>query len=108
MPTLIRLLVFLLVLVGLGYGAMFALVAMVRPNEKEVTVRIPARDLVPSATRDPLVQREINTTRTPESPAPAASAPATEMPPNPAVTAPAGPATATEGGSVVTLQPGVE
>jgi cytoskeletal protein RodZ len=131
MPTLIRLLVFLLVLVGLGYGAMFALVAMVRPNEKEVTVRIPARDLVPSATRDPLVQREINTTRTPESPAPAAPAPAapaadapaaqtptsqlpprdnvvTEMPPNPAVATPAGPATATEGGSVVTLQPGVE
>lgn len=133
MPTLIRLFIFLLVLVGLGYGAMFALVAMVRPNEKEVTVRIPARDLVPSAARDPLVQREIDTTRTPESPppadpapaavAPAADAPApqtptsqlpprdnvvTEMPPNPAVAAPAEQAPATEDSSIVTLQPGVE
>ncbi len=133
MPTLIRLLVFLLVLAGLGYGAMFALVAMVKPNEKEVTVRIPARDLVPSTTRDPLVQREIDTTRTPDSPPPAAPAPAaapaadapmaqtptsqlpprddvvTAMPPNPAVAAPAAePGAATEDGSVVTLQPGVE
>lgn len=120
MPTLIRLFVILLVLVGLGYGGMFALVAMVKPNEKEVTVRIPARDLVPSADRDPLVQREIDTTRTPDSPppveAPAADAPApntgtaaggvrddvvTTMPP--AETPPAA-----EGGEVVTLQPGVE
>ena len=130
MPTLIRLFVILLVLVGLGYGAMFALVAMVKPNEKEVTVRIPARDLVPTTERDPLVQREIDTTRTPDSPAPADPAPATEapaaaapaaapaeqtptsqlpprddvvttMPPN-EVTPPA------EDGSIVTLQPGVE
>jgi hypothetical protein len=131
MPTLIRLFVILLVLVGLGYGAMFALVAMVKPNEKEVTVRIPARDLVPAATRDPLVQREIDTTRAPDSPAPAdPAAPATPavdapaeqvptsqqaprddvvttMPPNPAVTQ-GGDVPATDDGSIVTLQPGVE
>jgi hypothetical protein len=124
MPTLIRLLVILLVLVGLGYGAMFALVAVVQPNEKEVTVRIPARDLVPSTTRDPLVQREIDTTRTPDSPPPADAAPApeapaaqvptselpprenvvTEMPPNPAAAA----APAGQDISVVTLTPGTE
>ena len=76
MPTLIRLVVVLLVLVGLAYGAMFALVAMVEPNEKEVTVRIPARDLVPAPERDPLVRREIDTSRTPDSPTPAEAAPA--------------------------------
>jgi len=126
MPTLIRLLVILLVLAGLGYGAMVGLVAAVKPNQKEVTVRIPARDLVPSQTRDPLVQREIDTTRTPDSPppaapateAPAAGAPAgqvptsqlpprddvvTQMPPNPAVAAPAA-----ADGATVTRQPGVE
>ena len=63
MPTLIRLVVILLVLVGLGYGAMFALVAVVEPGDKDVTVRIPARDLMPSTQREPLVRREIDTTR---------------------------------------------
>lgn len=130
MPTLIRLFVILLILVGLGYGAMFALVAMVKPNEKEVTVRIPARDLMPAPERDPLVQREIDTTRTPDSPAPAdpaaPAAPAadappqqvptsqqaprddvvTTMPPNPAVTA--GADAPADDSSIVTLQPGVE
>ena len=99
MPTLIRLIVILLVLVGLGYGAMFALVAVVQPRDKNVTIRIPARDLMPSTQRDPLVRREINTTRTPEAPAaePVPAAPAVA----PATEAPAD-------GEVVTRQQGVE
>jgi hypothetical protein len=108
MPTLIRLIVILLVLVGLGFGAMFALVAIVQPRDKEVTIRIPARDLMPSAQRDPLVRREINTTRQPETPA--ATAPATEAPAlsvEPAPDAPAADAPAGDG-EVVTRQQGIE
>ena len=99
MPTLIRLVVILLVLVGLAYGAMFALVTFVTPNEKEVTIRIPARDLMPSPQRDPLVLREIDTSRTVGSPPPEGSA-GTE------------PDTPPEGvpdeNGVVTLSPGTE
>ena len=103
MPTLIRLIVILLVLVGLGFGAMFALVAIVEPRDKEVTIRIPARDLVPSTQRDPLVRRESNTTRQPEAPAeapPAAEEPALSV--EPAADAPTG------DGEVVTRQQGIE
>lgn len=106
MPTLIRLIVILLVLVGIGYGAMFGLVAMVQPRDKDVTIRIPARDLLPSAQRDPLVRREINTTRAPDAPAVDAP-PATDAPAAPPVT-PAPAADASADGQVVTLQPGVE
>lgn len=103
MPTLIRLLVVLLVLVGLAFGAMFALVATVTPRDKQVTVRIPARDLVPTPDRDPLVRREIDTSR----PAtPAAETPAVETPAAPAET-PAAPAEGGEG-DVVTRQQGIE
>ena len=110
MPTLIRLVVVLLVLVGLAYGAMFALVIMVEPNEKEVTVRIPARDLVPSPERDPLVLREIDTSRTADTPPPEDTAPAAAGGAEaPAVEAPAaGTPAATEDGSIVTLSPGDE
>ena len=94
MPTLIRLIVILLVLGGIGYGAMFALTVFVQPREKDVTIRIPARDLVPEVQRDPLVRREIDTTR-PTTPAPAEVAPAPQGEP------------AGEDG-VVTLQPGTE
>ncbi|UJQ93837.1 histidine kinase [Mariluticola halotolerans] len=45
MPTLIRFLIVLLFLAGLGYGAMFALATFVEPHDKEVTMRVPARDL---------------------------------------------------------------
>lgn len=96
MPTLIRLIVVLLVLVGLAFGGMVALVAMVTPREKQVTVRIPARELVPSAERDPLVRREIDTTRE----AQPAETPAVEVPA-------ADPAPVADG-EVKTLQPGVE
>ncbi len=46
MPTLIRLVILLLFLAGLGYAGMIALVAFVEPTQKEVTVRIPTRDLL--------------------------------------------------------------
>ena len=97
MPTLIRLIVILLVFGGIGYGAMFALTVFVEPREKDVTIRIPARDLVPEVQRDPLVRREIDTTRT-TTPAPAAE-------PEPAPT-PQGEPAGEDG--VVTLQPGTE
>lgn len=105
MPTLIRLLVILLVLAGLVYGGMFALTVLVTPSEKEVTVRIPARDLVPARDREPLVRREIDTSRTATPPArpvepEAAPSPAAEIPP---------PNTDSAGDDdVVTLAPGVE
>jgi len=45
MPTLIRLLVFLLVLAGIVLGVMFALTIFVDPQPETVTVRIPTREL---------------------------------------------------------------
>lgn len=84
MPTLIRLLVILLVLVGLAYGGMFALVAAVDPGEKEITIRIPTRDLVAAPVREPLVRREIDTSRTADSPPPVGAAPADAAPAEPA------------------------
>jgi hypothetical protein len=99
MPTLIRIVVFLLVLGGLAFGAMFALVIFVEPADKEVTVRIPARDLLPAPERDPLVLREIDTSRAVGSPPP--DEPAAAVPDN----APDG---VQEEGDVVTLSPGVE
>jgi len=106
MPTLIRLIVVLLVLAGIAFGAMFALVATVTPRDKQVTIRIPARDLVPTGTNDPLVRREIDTTR-PVAPVevPATDTPAADTPAAPAET----PADTGENqGEVVTLEQGVE
>lgn len=91
MPTLIRLLIIVLVLGGLAYGGMYALVALVEPAEEEVTLRIPARNLMPAPERDPLVRREIDTSRTADSPPPAEP---TEPAPGDA--------------EVVTLSPGIE
>jgi hypothetical protein len=48
MPTLIRLFLVLAVLAGLGFAGMFALTVMVDPGEKDITIRIPARELVPA------------------------------------------------------------
>jgi hypothetical protein len=45
MPSLIRLVVVLLVLAGIGYGGMIALTMAVDPGEKEMSYRIPSRDL---------------------------------------------------------------
>lgn len=47
MPTLIRFLTVIAILVGLAYGAMFALVMYVEPNQGEMTVRIPPDRLNP-------------------------------------------------------------
>jgi hypothetical protein len=47
MPTLIRLLIVLVVLSGLVFAGMIALTVMVDPGEKDITVKIPVRDLVP-------------------------------------------------------------
>ncbi|MGV8856014.1 MAG: histidine kinase [Devosia sp.] len=46
MPTLIRLIITLLFLAGLVYVGMFALVAYVQPTPKQVSIHIPARDLL--------------------------------------------------------------
>lgn len=46
MPTLIRLVISLLFLVGLVYVGMFVLVAYVEPKPKPVTIRIPTRELL--------------------------------------------------------------
>jgi hypothetical protein len=102
MPTLIRLIVVLLVLAGIAFGAMFALVATVTPRDKQVTLRIPARELVPSATNDPLVRREIDTSR-PVAPveAPSVETPAVETPVPPA-------AVGGDESDVVTVEQGVE
>ncbi|RYE72259.1 MAG: hypothetical protein EOP19_30785 [Hyphomicrobiales bacterium] len=105
MPTLIRLVVILLVLAGLAYGAMFGLVAMVDPGEKDVTVRIPARDLIASPERAPVVRREIDTTRVAPAAEPAGAAPT----PGTGEPLPAPAAPPAEDGTVVTVAPrGVE
>ncbi len=46
MPTLFRLLITIVFLVGLVYAGMFALVSFVEPTPKEVTLRIPSRELL--------------------------------------------------------------
>lgn len=48
MPTLIRLFLVLAVLAGLGFAGMIALTVMVDPGQKDVTIKIPARDLIPA------------------------------------------------------------
>lgn len=47
MPSLIRLLVVLMVLAIFGFAGMIALTVMVNPPEKDITIKIPTRDLVP-------------------------------------------------------------
>lgn len=42
MPTLFRLLTVIAILVGIVYGAMFALATLVEPNRAEMTVKVPA------------------------------------------------------------------
>jgi hypothetical protein len=47
MPSLIRLLVVLGLIVAMVYGAMVALVIAVEPKQREMSVRIPAERLLP-------------------------------------------------------------
>lgn len=46
MPSLIRLLIILIFLGGVAFAGMFALVAFVEPTPKEVSQRIPTRELL--------------------------------------------------------------
>ena len=47
MPSLIRLLVVLGVFAAIIYGGMIALVTLVEPNQREMTVRVPNDRLQP-------------------------------------------------------------
>jgi len=47
MPTLFRFLLILAVIAGIIYGSMVALVFLVEPREREITVRIPSERLNP-------------------------------------------------------------
>ena len=47
MPSLIRLLVVLALIAGAVYGGMLALVMLVEPNPREMSVRIPNERLQP-------------------------------------------------------------
>ena len=48
MPTLFRFLFILAVIGGIIYGSMLALVFLVEPRQREVTVRIPSERLNPA------------------------------------------------------------
>ncbi|WP_105385573.1 hypothetical protein [Neorhizobium alkalisoli] len=48
MPTLFRFLFVLAVIAGIVYGSMVALVTLVEPRERDVTVRIPSERLNPT------------------------------------------------------------
>lgn len=47
MPSLIRLLVVIGLIAGAVYGSMIALVLLVEPKPREMTVRVPAERLQP-------------------------------------------------------------
>ena len=47
MPSLIRFLVICGVLAAVVYGTMFALATFVEPNPREMTVKIPAKKIIP-------------------------------------------------------------
>lgn len=51
MPTLFRFLLILGIIAGVIYGSMVALVFLVEPRERDVTVRIPTERLNPAPTR---------------------------------------------------------
>ncbi|MHA6300302.1 hypothetical protein [Devosia sp. CAU 1758] len=46
MPSLIRLFITLIFLAGLAFASMFALVTFVKPTPKEVSQRVPTRELL--------------------------------------------------------------
>jgi len=85
MPTLVRLFIVLIVLAGLGFAGMIALTIMVDPGEKDVTIKIPARDLVAAPESGPI---DVNNLPAPVNIAPkdasssAASAPASTSEPS--------------------------
>ncbi len=89
MPTLIRLFVVLAVLGGLGFAGMIALTVMVDPGEKDITIKIPARELVPAA-GDPGGAIDLNDLPAPVNVVPRASAEPTPAPEEPAADQPSG------------------
>lgn len=50
MPTLFRMLITLIFLGGLVYAGMFALISFVDPSPKEVSQRVPTRELLGETT----------------------------------------------------------
>lgn len=49
MPTLIRLITFIVVVAAIVYGGMYALATLVQPTKSEMSVRIPPEKLNPPA-----------------------------------------------------------
>ncbi len=49
MPTLFRFLFILAAIAGVIYGSMVALVVLVEPKEREITIRVPSERLNPPA-----------------------------------------------------------
>ena len=47
MPSLIRFIVLIGVLIGIAYGAMYALVLYVEPQQREMTERVPTDKINP-------------------------------------------------------------
>lgn len=80
MPTLIRLLITLLFLAGLAYAGMIALISFVQPTPKEVTIRIPSRDLLGGGAPALPGSAPAPTAPAPVEPAPAEPAPAGNEP----------------------------
>ncbi|WP_206456049.1 histidine kinase [Aurantimonas marina] len=54
MPTLVRLLTTLLILAGIIYGIMAALVYFVEPTRREMTVDVPLPQLAPTSPMETL------------------------------------------------------
>ena len=79
MPTLIRLIIALLFLAGLVYAGMIALIAYVEPTPKEVTIRIPAAELLNGGQRA-LPGTETTPSAPPVVPAVEPATPAAELP----------------------------
>lgn len=47
MPTLLRFILVLAILAGLGFAAMFALATLVQPQPREISVTVPSSKLQP-------------------------------------------------------------
>ncbi len=58
MPSLIRFIVMIGVLIGIAYGAMYALVLYVEPQQREMTERVPTDKINP--VRQPTPGQSLN------------------------------------------------
>lgn len=59
MPSLIRFIVTIGIFAGLIYGAMFALVAYVEPNPREMSERVPTDKINPVRIQQPVLVPEV-------------------------------------------------